>query len=178
MAWCSVPEPLVTLLCERFPEWVQELPTPFEIPQVSVDPRGLVPVAEWLRADGFSMLLDVGGVDYLPRSPRFEVVYHLLDIASHRRIRLRVSPADDERPEVPSVSGIWPSAVAPEREVYDLFGVVFTGHPNLTRILMPDTWEGHPLRKDYPLQGPRGAAERPTPARQGRFHAPKLQPGR
>lgn len=151
------------------------MPTPFEIPQVQVDPDGLLEVAAWLREDGFDLLLDVGGVDYLPRQPRFEVVYHLLDTAALRRIRLRVSPKDDENPEVPSVASIWPVAAAPEREVYDLFGITFSGHPNLTRILMPDDWEGHPLRKDYPLQGPRGAAERPMPARQGRFHAPKLE---
>lgn len=171
-------EPVVRLLCERFPGQVEELPTPFEIPQVRVAPEALPDVCAWLRDDGFNMLLDVGGVDYLPRKPRFEVVYHLLDMAALRRIRLRVSPRDDERPKVPSIAGIWPSAAAPEREVYDMFGVVFTGHPNLTRILMPDTWDGHPLRKDYPLQGPRAAAERPTPALQGRFHAPKLEPGR
>lgn len=171
-------EPFVRLLCEKYPEWVEQLPTPFEIPQLKVDPDGLLEVARWLREDGFDMLLDIGGVDYLPRVPRFEVVYHLLDLSSHRRVRLRVSPKNDATPEVPSIASIWPSAAAPEREVYDLFGVRFTGHPDLRRILMPDNWEGHPLRKDYPLQGPRAAAEKPTPAMQGRFHAPKLQPGK
>src|SRR5690606_5386360 len=117
------------------------MPTPFEIPQVHVDPDGLLEVAKWLREDGFDMLLDVGGVDYLPRTPRFEVVYHLLDMSSFRRIRLRVRPKDDTNPQVPSVASIWPVAAAPEREVYDLFGVVFTDHPGLTRILMPENWE-------------------------------------
>lgn len=170
-----MPEPFVRFLCERYPNYVEQMPTPFEIPQVRVDPDGLLEVASWLREDGFDLLLDVGGVDYLPRRPRFEVVYHVLDTAALRRIRLRVSPKDDEKPEVPSVASLWPAAAAAEREVYDLFGITFSGHPNLTRILMPDDWDGHPLRKDYPLQGPRGAAERPTPARQGRFHAPKLE---
>lgn len=173
-----MPEPFIRFLCERFPKWVTVMPTPFEIPQVSVASEGLFEVCEWLHGDGFDMLLDVGGVDYLPRRPRFEVVYHLLDMASHRRLRLRVAPTDDNDPRLPSVAGIWPSAAAPEREVYDLFGVTFTDHPNLTRILMPESWDGHPLRKDYPLQGPRGAAEKPTPAQQGRFHAPKLESGR
>ena len=150
------------------------MPTPFEIPQVKVDPDGLLEVAGWLREDGFDLLLDVGGVDYLPRRPRFEVVYHLLDTAALRRIRLRASPKDDAKPEVPSVVPV-ACGRRREREVYDLFGVVFTGHPNLTRILMPDNWDGHPLRKDYPLQGPRAMAQQPTPARQGRFHAPKLE---
>lgn len=173
-----MPKPFVRSLAEQYPEWVTVLPTPFEIPQVSVDPTGHLAVFEWLHADGFDMLLDVGGVDYLPRKPRFEVVYHLLDMASHRRLRVRVSPSDDEQPELPSIAATWPSAAAAEREVYDLFGVTFTDHPNLTRILMPDTWDGHPLRKDYPMQGPRGAAEKPLPSQQGRFHAPKLEPGK
>lgn len=173
-----MPKPFVRFLTEKFPEWVEVMPTPFEIPQVNVKPDGLSDVCEWLKSDGFSMLLDIGGVDYLPRRPRFEVVYHLLDMSSHRRLRLRVSPASDEQPELPSVSAIWPSAAAAEREVYDLFGVTFTGHPGLTRILMPDNWEGHPLRKDYPLQGPRGAAQKPLPSQQGRFHAPKLESGK
>lgn len=171
-----MPKPFVKLLLNEFPDDVSQLDTPFEIPQVAVKPQALVEVCEWLRRDGFNMLLDLGGVDYLPRTPRFEVVYHVLDVAAHRRVRLRVSPENDDAPEVPSVGHVWPVAYAPEREVYDLFGVKFTGHPNLTRILMPDSWEGHPLRKDYPLQGPRGDAEKPQPAQQGRFHAPKLEP--
>lgn len=171
-----MPSPFVRYLVERYPDWVTELPTPFEIPQVSVKPEGLLEVCKWLREDGFDMLLDVGGVDYLPRRPRFEVVYHLLDMSSYRRLRLRVCPENDDEPEVPSVASIWPAAEPAEREVYDLFGVKFTGHPNLKRILMPDNWEGHPLRKDYPLQGPRGQAQKPLPSQQGRFHAPKLEP--
>ena len=151
------------------------MPTPFEIPQVKVDPDGLLEVAGWLREDGFDLLLDVGGVDYLPRRPRFEVVYHLLDTAALRRIRLRVSPKDDAKPEVPSVAPLWPAAAAAEREVYDLFGVVFTGHPNLTRILMPDNWDGHPPAQRLPAARPQsdGAAAHSRAA--GRFHAPKLE---
>ena len=107
----------------------------------------------YFKEKGFTMLLDVGGVDYYPRSPRFEVVYHFLDMKSRGRVRLRCVP-QDERPEVPSLCAMWPSANPAEREVYDLFGIVFTGHPKLTWILMPPDWEGHPLRKDYPLKDP------------------------
>lgn len=162
-------------LLRAFPE-VEELPTPFEIPQVRLRPEQVLDVCAWLKEDGFNLLQDVGGVDYYPRSPRFEVVYHLLDLDSLRRLRLR-AVCDDRSPEVPSVASIWPAAAAAEREVYDLFGIRFSGHPNLERIMMPDDWEGHPLRKDYPLQGPR-AYEKRFPSQAGRFHAPKLEPGR
>lgn len=160
-------------LTEKFGDKVTPLETPFEIPQFRVTPDVLRDVAVFLKQSGFDMLLDVGGVDYYPRSPRFEVVYHFLDMQTRARVRLRCV-LDDERPEVPSLSGLWPSANPAEREVYDLFGVVFTDHPNLTRILMPSDWEGHPLRKDYPLKGPREKVEARFVAEKNRFHAPKL----
>src|SRR5450755_195623 len=110
-----------------------------------------------LRRDGYALLLDIGGVDYLERDPRFDVVYHLLKLALNgaQAARVRVLcgvPGTD--PVVPSVSDIWPAADWAEREVYDLFGIGFSGHPDLRRIQMPVDWEGHPLRKDYPLRGP------------------------
>ena len=126
-----------------------------------------------LRSEGFNLLLDVGGVDYLGREPRYDVVYHLLmlpaqtpaDVASvgrPQRRRLLVGVPGNE-PALPSVADLWPSAAWPEREIYDLFGIDFTGHPNMRRIQMPDDWEGHPLRKDYPLRGPaREATPRPA----------------
>jgi NADH/F420H2 dehydrogenase subunit C len=118
---------------------------------------------EALRAEGATMLLDIGGVDYPERTPRFDVVYHLLalptapaspaEIGKPRRIRLLVGvPGDD--PKLPSVVDLWPNADWAEREIFDLFGLIFEGHPNLRRIQMPDDWIGHPLRKDYPLRGP------------------------
>jgi NADH-quinone oxidoreductase subunit C len=119
-----------------------------------------------LRRDGYALLLDIGGVDYLERDPRFDVVYHLLKIALNgaQAARVRVLcgvPGTD--PVVPSVSDIWPAADWAEREVYDLFGIGFSGHPDLRRIQMPVDWEGHPLRKDYPLRGPaREATPRPA----------------
>lgn len=148
-------------LVARFGGDVEPVPTPFDVPVVKVRPGALREVARFLKGQGYAMLLDIGGVDYLGRRPaeeRFEVVYHLLDLQRLRRIRLRVALPQDN-PEVPSLSDLWPSANWAEREVFDLFGVRFTGHPNLKRILMPDEWEGHPLRKDYPLRGPQRSAQ-------------------
>lgn len=168
-------DPLIERLIGAFPDAVEPMETPFDIPQVKVTkPDRLLEICRWLKDDGFNFLADVGGVDYWPRPSRFEVVYHIHDLTSLRRIRLRVIPVDDANPVVPSVGEVWPSAWAAEREVYDLFGVRFSGHPNLKRILMPEDWQGHPLRKDYPLRGPRHLEEKRYPTQQARFHAPKM----
>ncbi len=98
----------------------------------------------------FDLLVELTAVDYLPREPRYEVVYHLVSIPNRTRLRLKVRVAAGAA--LPTVQGIWPAAGWPEREVYDLFGIVFEGHPDLRRILMAEDWEGHPLRKDYPVQ--------------------------
>jgi NADH-quinone oxidoreductase subunit C len=100
----------------------------------------------------FNFLSDVTCVDWYPSEPRFEVIYHLLSISQKERLRLKVRLGNDA-PAVESVTSIWPGANFFEREVYDLFGVRFTGHPYLRRIQMPENWEGHPLRKDYPVEG-------------------------
>jgi len=100
----------------------------------------------------FNFLSDVTCVDWYPAEPRFEVVYHLLSIPKKERVRLKVR-LDSGSPAVESVTPVWPGANFFEREVFDLFGVRFTGHPYLRRILMPEDWEGHPLRKDYPVEG-------------------------
>jgi NADH-quinone oxidoreductase subunit C len=124
---------------------------------IRTTPAGLREELLVLKRDGYTMLTDIGGVDYLGREPRFDVVYHLLKLvlggaqAARVRVLCGVTEAD---PVVPSVSDVWPSANWAEREVYDLFGVRFSGHPDLRRIQLPDEWEGHPLRKDYPLRGP------------------------
>jgi len=111
--------------------------------------------ADFLRGDPelqFTFLSDVTGVDLFPREPRFELNYHLLSLPRRERLRLKVrlSSAD---PVAESVTLVWPTANWHEREVFDLFGVRFEGHPDLRRILMPEDWEGHPLRKDYPVEG-------------------------
>lgn len=100
----------------------------------------------------FNYLSDVTCVDWLPEEPRFEVIYHLFSIAKKERVRLKVRLSGDS-PVVESVTSIWPGANYAEREVYDLFGVRFSGHPYLRRLLMPEDWVGHPLRKDYPVEG-------------------------
>jgi NADH-quinone oxidoreductase subunit C len=105
-----------------------------------------------LRDCPFDYLCDVTAVDWFPSQPRFEVVYHLLSLSKKERVRLKAR-LDNESPVIESVTSVWPSANYFEREVFDLFGIRFTGHPRLERLLMPDNWEGHPLRKDYPVEG-------------------------
>ncbi len=100
----------------------------------------------------FNFLSDITCVDWYPREPRFEVVYHLLSIPKKERVRLKVR-LNSSSPVVESLTSLWPGANFFEREVFDLFGVRFSGHPYLRRILMPEDWEGHPLRKDYPVEG-------------------------
>lgn len=120
----------------------------------------LLEVCRLLRDDpdlGYLYISDITAIDWLPywekgeKPKRFEVVYNLYSPVSFGRIFLKVRVDDDE--PVPSVTGIWEGANYPEREVYDMFGIPFEGHPNLKRILMPDDWVGHPLRKDFPLGG-------------------------
>ena len=100
----------------------------------------------------FNYLADITCVDWFPSEPRFEVVYHLLSISKKERVRLKVR-IEGSSPALDSVTQIWPAANYFEREVFDLFGVRFAGHPYLRRLLMPEDWEGHPLRKDYPVEG-------------------------
>jgi len=99
----------------------------------------------------FSVLAELTAVDFWPREPRFEVIYLLISIEHRLRLRLKVRLAGNDA-SVATVSGIWPSANWLEREVWDLFGIVFDGHPDPRRLLMPEDWEGFPLRKDYPVQ--------------------------
>jgi NADH-quinone oxidoreductase subunit C len=99
----------------------------------------------------FDLLVDLTAVDFLPREPRFEIVYMLVSIEHRDRLRLKVR-LDGADAHVSSVSNVWPAANWLEREVWDLFGVVFDGHPDPRRLLMPEDWEGFPLRKDYPVQ--------------------------
>ncbi len=105
-----------------------------------------------LRAQGYSFLASVHGVDYHPEEPRLGVHYELLDMARVDRVtvKLRVAIAN---PEIDSVTDMWPTADHQEREIYDMFGVVFRGHPNLRRILMPEDYEGYPQRRDFPIGG-------------------------
>ena len=117
-----------------------------------VEPDSIRPVLAHLREKGYSFMASLHGVDYYPEEPRLGVHYELLDMERVDRItvKLRVSIAE---PAVDSVTPEWPTADHQEREVYDMFGVVFRGHPDLRRILMPEDYEGHPQRRDFPLGG-------------------------
>ncbi len=122
---------------------------------VVVPRERLVRVAEYLAGEPslvFSFLSDITTVDRYPIEPRFEVNYHLLSLERRERLRLKVRVPGSEA-VVPTVTSVWPTANWHERENFDLFGMRFEGHPDLRRILMPDDWEGYPLRKDYPVEG-------------------------
>jgi NADH-quinone oxidoreductase subunit C len=120
-----------------------------------IRPDRLIRFSEFLRDEpdfSFKFLADLTAVDRYPNEPRFEVVYHLLSLETCERLRLKAR-LSGENPALDSVTGVWPAAHAFEREVFDLFGIRFEGHPYLERILMPEDWEGYPLRKDYPTEG-------------------------
>jgi NADH-quinone oxidoreductase subunit C len=160
----SAPRPVIEILRERLSGVsIAEGPAP-DMPTLHVERERLIEVCRMLRDAPelqFAVLIDVIGVDRLPREPRFEVVYLLVCLgeafaapggaAPARRLRLKTfAPGDD--PRVPSVTSVWPAANWAEREIFDLFGVHFDEHPDLRRILTPEDWEGYPLRKDYPVQ--------------------------
>jgi NADH-quinone oxidoreductase subunit C len=109
-------------------------------------------VCRTVQAAGYNFLETVTCVDWYPTEPRFQVTYHILSHSLKERVRL-CAMVDSIDPSIDSITSVWPSANYYEREVWDLFGVRFHGHPNLRRILLPEEWEGHPLRKDYPVEG-------------------------
>jgi NADH-quinone oxidoreductase subunit C len=113
--------------------------------------------AATVQAAGYNFFEDVTAVDWFPSSPRFQLSYHIVSHTYKERIRLRVllndTNQDGNAPSVESITSLWPAANFYEREVFDLFGISFAGHPNLRRIMMPDDWQGHPLRKDFPVEG-------------------------
>ena len=119
---------------------------------ITVRPESIVDVMRTLRDDfAYQQLMEIAGVDYPGRVERFDVVYHLLSVTKNHRIRVRVA-TDEEKP-VPSVTGVWPVAGWLEREVFDLYGVIFDGNDDLRRILTDYGFRGHPFRKDFPLTG-------------------------
>lgn len=141
-------------LKERFPEDIKDIYEAFDLYTVVVDKDKIAEVCHFLRDDPklrFNYLSDVCGVDYFPKDPRFEVVYHLYSIPFKYRIRLKCRINEGER--VPTVVGIWKTANWHERETYDMYGIVFEGHPDLRRIYLSEEFEGYPMRKDYPLKG-------------------------
>ena len=144
-------EALAERLASRFPDATVARE---EITAV-VEAAGLLSALAWLRDEpdlAFDWLSDIAATDWPGRAPRFWVAWHLYSMEHHHRLRVKVGLAEED-PHVPSVTELFPTANWLEREVYDLMGVVFDGHPELTRILMPDDWDGHPHRKDYALGG-------------------------
>lgn len=122
---------------------------------VEIKPLALLDIARFVRDEPelrYTMLESLCGVDYLGRTPRFEVVYHFLSMQHHHRLCLKVA-VSEQHPHIDSLTPLWSAANYQEREAWDLFGIVFDGHPSLDRILLPDDWAGHPLRKDVPLGG-------------------------
>lgn len=121
---------------------------------VTVKKEDIVAICQFLKDEaGYNFLCDLCGVDYLGQQPRFMVVYNLYNITTKERLRVKVA-VEEEDAKVDTVSTVWSTANWHERECWDLMGIAFNNHPDLRRILMPADWEGHPLRKDYPLQGP------------------------
>jgi NADH-quinone oxidoreductase subunit C len=152
----ATPSHLVTALKREQPEWIGEVIEALGEVTAVVPREHIVEVCSFLKsaADAeFNFLADLCGVDRgVEEEPRFEVNYHLLSTNRHHRLRLKVLVNEDDA-HVPSVTGVWRTAHWHERETYDLVGIVFDGHPDLRRILLPDDWQGHALRKDFPLRG-------------------------
>jgi NADH-quinone oxidoreductase subunit C len=136
---------------EQLPDAIVDAVIASDGPQFCIDSRQIVPVCRCLKDAGFVRLAGITGVDWWPRSPRFEVVYLLQSLHDKRRLRLLVRLAEGE--EIDSVTSVWRGANWYERETFDMFGIAFRNHPNLERIMMPPDWEGYPLRKDYPIHG-------------------------
>ena len=147
--------PFLVALQHALPEAVEQISYWVGDWTVIVSPTSLLDVARFLKESdegSFDYCSDVTASDWPPREKRFDVIYCLYSTRRRHRVRIKVRAGEDE--PVPSVTGVWPAANWLERELWDMFGVTITGHPDLRRILMPENWQGHPQRKDYPLEGP------------------------
>jgi NADH-quinone oxidoreductase subunit C len=147
--WSS---PLLDELQKRFPGAIGEAVIFRSQPSITLTRESLLSICEYLKSDEggeYTLLTDETAVDYPKREKRFEVIYHLYSFKRNDRLRLKLVVGEGEK--VPSVVGLWPTANWLEREVFDMFGVEYEGHPDMKRILLPDGWTGHPLRKDYDI---------------------------
>ncbi|MGO8945950.1 MAG: complex I 30 kDa subunit family protein [Syntrophobacteraceae bacterium] len=145
---------IINTICEKYPGSILKETDHQDIREITVAERSFYEVMKTLQGDedcGFDMLTDVVGIDRMPRTPRFDLLYLLLSSKDFTRLIIRLET--DEGQEVPSVSNIWHSSNWGEREVFDLLGISFSNHPDLRRILTWENFEGHPLRKDFPLEG-------------------------
>jgi len=148
-------EDLVNKVKEKLPEAVLGTARFRGETTLQIRPEDILPVCRFLRDEpscAFDYLVDLCGADHLPQEPRFEVVYHLRSLKTKDLLRLKVS-LPGSAPRISSVFSVWKAADWMEREAFDMFGIAFEGHPDLRRILLTPEWEGHPLRKDYPLRG-------------------------
>jgi NADH-quinone oxidoreductase subunit C len=119
---------------------------------ITVARESIIAAGQAVQQAGYNFLEDVTAVDWYPSEPRFQITYHILSHSLKSRIRL-IARLDSDDAAIDSITPVWPSANFYEREIFDLFGVHIGGHPNLRRIMMPEDWNGHPLRKDYPVEG-------------------------
>jgi NADH-quinone oxidoreductase subunit C len=119
---------------------------------ITVARENIIASSEAVKQAGYNFLEDVTAVDWYPSEPRFQITYHILSMSRKERLRV-VVPLDSDSASLDSITPVWPAANFYEREIFDLFGVHFGGHPNLRRIMMPEDWNGYPLRKDYPVEG-------------------------
>jgi NADH-quinone oxidoreductase subunit C len=145
---------IVDTICEKCPGSILKETDRHGIHEITIAPQSFYEVMKTLHGDekfGFDMLTDIVGIDRMPRAPRFDVLYLLLSSKDFTRLVIRLETGEGQ--DVPSVSGIWHSANWGEREVFDLLGINFSNHPDLRRILTWENFEGHPLRKDFPLEG-------------------------
>ncbi len=149
----SLPKSLQVLI-GNFPGDIREAALSNGQAVAVIAPDALSRIMEFLKTDArllFNVLLDITAVDFADRESRFDVVYHLLSMPFSQRLRIKVA-VSGEKPAVDSLTSLWDSANWLEREVWDMFGIQFVGHPNLKRILLYPEFEGHPLRKDYPIR--------------------------
>ena len=144
--------PAVAAILAKIPEALADARWDREELTLTIAREQIVAAARVVQQAGYNFLEDVTAVDWFPATPRFQISYHILSHGFKERIRLRVM-VDETVASLDSIVDVWPSANYYEREVFDLFGVRFDGHPNLRRIMMPEDWTGHPLRKDYPVEG-------------------------
>jgi NADH-quinone oxidoreductase subunit C len=144
--------PAIKAILDWKPEALTDAKFEFNELTLTIAPEEIRAAAFTVQAVGYNFFEDMTAVDWFPASPRFQLSYHILSFGLKERIRLRVM-LEDATPAVESITQVWAGANYYEREVFDLFGIRFEEHPNLRRIMMPDEWNGHPLRKDYPVEG-------------------------
>jgi NADH-quinone oxidoreductase subunit C len=142
----------VMALTAQLPNAIQNAKFDRDELTLTVARESIIPACQTVRAAGFNFMVDVTCVDWYPNQPRFQVTYHLLSLGLKQRLRLCVMVEEGDS-SVDSITPVWPAANFYEREIFDLFGVRFGGHPNMRRILMPEEFEGNPLRKDFPVEG-------------------------